>query len=153
MKDSNCVSVLYDGYFNSNFVFNIRALDKQKRIFVFRASKVVYSNKLGIDVEYTEIIRERNEFEQLLEEYSIKYIVQETEDLLGTEANKRLRQWVRGEKFKCVGTFPLYGEALGQRGDLKVFEYLDYKKKPIGEIVLDMPSLGRDIVVDIGASR
>ena len=35
-------------------------------------------------------------------------------------------------------------------GQFCVYKYLDYKPKPLGVIELDMPMLGKKIIVDVG---
>ncbi|MDY6836581.1 MAG: glycosyltransferase family 39 protein [Thermodesulfobacteriota bacterium] len=149
VKDLDCVSVLYDGYFSANFVFHMRARDKDRRVFVFRSSKVVYSTKWLLHFDYNELITEESEFFELLDRYSIKYIVQEEKDFLGTPAIERLRQWVQKEGFTVVEEHSIDCRALSSFGSLVVYEYLDYEAKPIRRIDLDMPVLGRQLSVEV----
>jgi 4-amino-4-deoxy-L-arabinose transferase-like glycosyltransferase len=149
LRDRQCVSVLYDGYFNSNFIFNMRARDRERRVFVFRASKLVFSTRMIVDLGYRDLIKHPEAFYDALNRNAIKYIVEESKDSLKTAANVRLRQWVQGEKFKLVDEYPLTGHGLGSLGKLLVYEYLDYKPKAIREIELDMPMLGRKMKVKI----
>ncbi len=149
VKDLDCVSVLYDGYFDSNFIFHMRARDKDRRVFVFRASKVVFSGKWTLALGYNELIGEVSEFYDILDRYSIKYIVQEERDLVNTPANRRLREWIQEAKFKLVQKYSIPCTGLKGFGNLLVFEYLDYEAKPIRQVELDMPMLGRKIRVRV----
>lgn len=153
INDSDCVSVIYDGYFNGNFIFHMRARDKERRVFVFRASKVIFSTKMLLKLGYNELVDEPSKFYDLLGSYSIKYIVQEEKDSINTLANRRLRQWVQGPKFELVEKYHVSSWALDGFGDLLVYEYLDYEKKPITHIDLDMPMMGRKISVDLRKKR
>jgi hypothetical protein len=148
-RDLDCVSVLYDGYFNSNFIFHMRARDKDRRIFVFRASKVIYSTMLNAELGYNELIHEISDFYDILNGYSIKYVIQEQKNLLNTQANKRLRQWIQGPEFKLVGRYPTTTRGSGGPGNLLIYEYLNYEAKGISQIDLDMPVLGRKISVKL----
>jgi hypothetical protein len=145
MKDPDCVSVLYDGYFNGNFIFQIRMRDRDRRIFVFRASKVIFSTKFHAQLGYNELIRGVSEFYDLLNHYSVKYVIQEEKDLLKNPANRRLRQWIEGPKFRLVQEYPIQCLDLPGFGRLLVYEYLDYEARPITSVELDMPVLGRKI--------
>lgn len=149
VRDLDCVSVLYDGYFSGNFVFHMRARDKDRRVFVFRASKVIFSTKWLLHLGYKELITEESEFHELLKRYSIKYIIQEEKDSLRTPANKRLRQWVQNPVFTLVEEHPIHCRAPDSSSNLLVYEYLDYEAKPITRIDLDMPVLGGKMSVGV----
>jgi len=152
-EDRSCVSVLYDGYFDSNFVLNMRVEDPVRRVFVFRASKVVFSTKMIPALGYRELIAEEKEFYDLLEQYGIKYVVQEEKDSMNTPANKRLRSWMQEPAFRLARTYRLLTRGFGSGSDdrLLVYEYLGYSGEPIDAIELDMPMLGRKIRVQIGS--
>jgi hypothetical protein len=149
VRDPDCVSVLYDGYFNGNFIFHMRARDKERRIFVFRASKVIFSTKMGTKYGYNELVRKASEFHDMMNRYSIKYIVQEEKDLMRTPANRRLREWIQGPEFRLAKKYSITCKGLNGFGDLLVYEYLDYQAKSIREIDLDMPVMGRRITVTL----
>jgi hypothetical protein len=149
VRDQDCVSVLYDGYFNSNFVFHMRARDKNRRVFVFRASKVIYSTKWLLSLGYNELINEPAKFHELLNRYSIKYIVQEEKDRINTPANRRLRQWIQRPEVRLVQKYPVSSKGFNGPGNLLVYEYLNYEAKPIQQVDLDMPVLGGRISVNV----
>jgi hypothetical protein len=153
VSDQDCVSVLYDGYFNSNFVFHMRARDKSRRVFVFRANKVIYSTRWLLSLGYNELINETEQFDKLLKRYSIKYIVQEEKDWTNTSANRRLRQWIRRPEFKLVQQFSVSSIGFNGPRSLLVYEYLDYEPNPIRQVVLDMPVMGREIIVRLQADK
>lgn len=150
VSDADCVSVLYDGYFNGNFIFHVRVHDTDRRLFVFRASKVIFSTKMLVELGYDELVDDASQFRDILDRYSIKYVVQEEKDSLNTPANRRLRQWVQGSEFKLLMKYPIQSRGLnGAIGSLLVYEYLNYKKGAIKQIDLDMPIMGRKISVKI----
>lgn len=150
LSDPDCVSVLYDGYFNSNFVFHMRALDVNREKFVFRASKLIYTSKLQLDLGYSDLVHEVSDFYRLLRSYSIKYIVQEEVDSIGTPANKRIREWLKDCKFRVASEMPLECYDSGGCNNLIIYEFLDYEPRSMGRVELEMPSLGRKILVDVG---
>jgi hypothetical protein len=147
VADAECVSVLYDGYFNGIFVFHVRARDTERRIFAFRASKVVFSTKMYVEQGYNELINDVEEFCDVLNRYSVKYVIQEEKDYLGTPANKRLRRWVQDPRFRLVRKYPVAYTGFDGSGDLVVYEFMDYVPAPIVEIEIDMPVMGRRITV------
>ncbi|MHA2427039.1 MAG: ArnT family glycosyltransferase [Candidatus Hermodarchaeia archaeon] len=147
--DADCISVLYDGYFNGNFIFHMRRRDQDKRIFVFRASKVIFSTKMLPKLGYYQLINGPSEFQGVLNCYGIKYIIQEERDLLATPGNRRLREWVKRPEFRLVQKFTVSSNELDVIRNFLVYEYLGYTKKPIRRINLDMPMLGRKISVDV----
>lgn len=147
--DSHCVSVLYDGYFNSNFILHMRMRDKDRRVFVFRASKVIFSTGFLVELRYRDLIKTASELYELLNRYSVKYVIQEEKDSINTPANRRLRKWVQGPKFRLVRQFPIPTRRMEGCGNLLAYEYLDYEEKPIGQVELDMPTMGRKIRVSL----
>ena len=150
VRDGDCRAVLYDGHHNGNFIFHVRMADSQRRVFVFRASKVVYTTNFLVSLGYEELVQTRAAFHDLLKKYSIKYIVQEEADLLRTPANEQLRKWIEGEEFELVETFPISARLVKGFGRLMVYKYLDHSSEPIEEVVLHMPTLGRKMRVKIG---
>jgi hypothetical protein len=148
-RDQHCVSVLYDGYFDEDFIFHMRALDKDRRVFVFRASKLVFSTMMIVELAYNELITQPSEFLGVLDRYSIKYLVQEERDLMNTPANRRLRQWIKRPEFRLVKKYSITSRKLQGFGSLLVYEYLDYEEKPITQVDLDMPIMGRKISVKL----
>jgi hypothetical protein len=149
VSDPDCVSVLYDGYFNSNFAFHMRSEDKERHIFVFRASKLVFSTKWLLELGYYDLIKDFPTFHDTLNRYSVKYIVQEQRDSIRTPGNRRLRQWVQRPEFKLVQEYPVHFQGLDPFGNLLVYEYLNYEKKAVEQVDLDMPTLGRRISVRV----
>ena len=148
-SDLDCVSVLYDGLYNGNFIFHMRMRDKDRRVFVFRASKVVFSTAFHLELGYNQLVKEAPEFYDVLERYAIKYVVQEERDSLKTPANKSLRQWMQGPEFKLVRECRIRCRGLDGFGNLLVYEYLDYEAKPLRQIDLDMPVMERKISVKL----
>jgi hypothetical protein len=149
VKDKAFISVLYDGYFNSNFVFSMRVNDPERKIFVFRASKTVFSTRMIPELGYRELVGKEEMFHDVLKQYSVKYIVQEKTDSLSTPANKKLRHWIQGKDFKLVKAFPMETEGYKNNGQLLIYEYLRHQSTPMDTIELDMPMLGRKITVKI----
>lgn len=147
VQDRECVSVFYDGYFDEAFIFHMRARDKDRRVFVFRASKLVFSTMMIVELAYNELITQPSEFLAVLDRYSIKYLVQEERDLMNTRANKRLRQWIQRPEFRLLQQHPVVEKEMNGFGNLLIFEYLGYKAKPMTQVELDMPIMGRKISV------
>lgn len=147
VEDRECMSVFYDGYFDEAFIFHMRARDKDRRVFVFRASKLVFSTMMIVDLAYNELITRPSEFLSVLDRYSIKYLVQEERDLMNTRANKRLREWIKRPEFRLLQQHPVVERGMNGFGNLLVFEYLGYKAKPMTEVELDMPIMGRKMRV------
>ena len=147
VRDRECVSVFYDGYFDEAFIFHMRARDKDRRVFVFRASKLVFSTMMIVDLAYNELIKQPSEFLAVLDRYSIKYLVQEERDLMNTRANKRLREWIQRPEFRLLREYPVVEKGMNGFGNLLVFEYLGYEAKPMTQVELDMPIMGRKISV------
>jgi 4-amino-4-deoxy-L-arabinose transferase-like glycosyltransferase len=150
VNDQDCVAVLYDGYYNERFIYEMRVRDEDRRVFVFRASKVVFSTKILVDVGYNELVKDYSAFLDLLRRYAIKYVVQEERSLVNTPANRNIREWVQRPEFRLTGQYSIPHSGLSGFGKLLVYEYLDYTGGEIREIELDMPVLGRKIKVSVG---
>lgn len=83
----------------------------------------------------------------------LSYIVQEEKDSVETAANARWRLWVQDDTFKVVKRYSSKSMGLRGIGDLLVYEYVDYKVKPLTRVELDMPMPGRRLTVDIPAQE
>jgi hypothetical protein len=148
VADRDCVAVLYDGYFDAQFVFNMRAMDAERRIYVFRASKIIFTTKQFAKWGYKELVRDESAFEEILRRYSVKYVIQEERDILNTPANRELRKWVNEKNFLLASIDKLDFIGFGNSEDLLVYKYRKYVKKPIGLIEIEIPTIGKKITVD-----
>ena len=104
---------------------------------------------MALKYGYNELIKEVSEFYDILNRYSIKYIVQEERDSMNTPANRRLRQWIQGPEFKLIQKYSIACRGFNGFGNLLVYEYLDYQPKSIRQIDLDIPVMGRRITVKV----
>jgi hypothetical protein len=74
-------------------------------------------------------------------------------DSMKTRANRRIREWLKDPKFKIITRIPLVCEDFSGCNNLLVYEFLDYEPHSIRQIELEMPSLGRKILVDVGKQK
>lgn len=81
VADRTSVAVFYGGYFNGKFIFHMRAEDGDRRVFAFRASKLLFLIKWLLSEGYKELQGDVSEFLGVLDRYSIKHIVQEAKKL------------------------------------------------------------------------
>lgn len=148
LEDLSCHAVLYDGQFNGNFIFLMRARDKERRVFIFRGSKIIYS-AIFWKAEYSDYITTESEFYEALKRYGIKFVIVEEKDILRTPGSKRLRQWTKGNRFRPVHDFKMRPNVYAFNS-LIVHEYLDFSPITAKEIQIEMPRISNRITLQLG---
>lgn len=143
-------AVLYDGQFNGNFIFQMRAQDENRRIFVFTGNKVIYSI-IYWSGDYSEYVKKEDDFYELLDQYGIKFVVLEEAFPRATPAARRIREWTKGNRFKLVREVDMVPDVY-TFNRLRIYEYLDYAPRALKRIEIEMPRMGSRITVDLGGA-
>jgi hypothetical protein len=101
---------LFDRYMNGNFIYQIRRHDPERRIWVLRADKILYSSLIEARNDYRELVSNEQELLQTLDEYSPEFIILEEPQLgLPLPMAIKLRDTIHNhpEQFKLAASFPI----------------------------------------------
>ena len=143
--------VLFDGYLNANFIFFIRQYDVDRKVVVFRGSKMLYATNIYPEYGISYNAIHQQDIIKIIEDYGIKYIVVEDKIIQDIKIKRVLRSLLKDRsKFKLVNTVNIDSN-IAKYKDMKllIYEYKKNVKRVKSNIELKMHTLGgKDINID-----
>lgn len=141
---------LFDGGLNGDFIYQMRRHDPERRLWVLRGDKILYSILLDPGTRYKETLRTEQAMLEAIAYYAPEYIVVEKPPTLsfGTPAGERLRTLLRERpnQFRLSLTVPiLTNRAEVGTSFLYVYRSLLENKHPPKKVRLDVPMLREKI--------
>lgn len=140
--------VLFDGDLEGNYIFFMRALDPQRRFVVLR--KALYATRVMPQFGSVELVHSKEDIENILGEYGIKYVAVESNAPLRFNAQKVLRDMLATSQFQLVRSIPIESNLPEWKSrSLLLYENLEAKPRTARELRLTMLSMSHDIVVPL----
>jgi dolichyl-phosphate-mannose-protein mannosyltransferase len=145
-KLSSSGVILYDAPLPGNFIFFLRANDPGRHFLVLR--KALYVTRLKLSGGSEELVHTREEIEQLISHYGVRFLVVSSGDSLKFESQKMLRDLLQGPQFRQVGQFHVTGDDSPEPNiDLLVYENTAWSPPSEKFLRVRMLTLNHDIVV------
>jgi len=135
--------VLYVGTFNGNFIFNMRRLDRGRRVVVLRDSKMLFSMagtpRHGLMLHAAQ----RQEILELLRDYGVRYLLVEDpapENSIVADVRQEVRALAESELFAQRADYPMSAVPSHLSRRLLLYEFLDAgpARKPVLTIPMQM---------------
>jgi len=140
--------VLFDGDLEGNYIFFMRALDPQRRFIVLR--KALYATRVMPQFGSVELAHSKENIEDILGEFGIKYVAVESNEPLHFNSQKILRELLATQQFKLVRSIPIESNLPEwQARSLLLYENLQVKPRTARQLRLTMLSMSHDIVISL----
>lgn len=144
-------SVLFDGYWDGDFVFFSRESDPKRRP-ILRGSKVLYNFASFKWIDFESYVESEKDILALFERYGVRYVVVEDYDEFRTSAGTLLRQLLATERFRKIAEVPLSTRNVRLKAtSLRVYEYVDARPAGARSIEIRLPGLRRTVSAPLGA--
>jgi hypothetical protein len=131
-----------------NHIFFMRALDPQRRFIVLR--KALYATKVMPQFGSVELAHSKENIEDILGEFGIKYVAVESNGPLHFNSQKILRDLLATPQFKLVRSIPIESNLPEwQARSLLLYENLQVKPRTARQLRLTMLSMSHDIVIPL----
>jgi hypothetical protein len=129
---------LFDRYMNGNFIYQVRRHDPDRRLWVLRADKLLYSTLIDPENAYREFVEDEAGLLRTLDEYGPEFIIVEKPQLgphLPMAARLRFALQDHPERFQLTASFPIRSNIpTFFQGKIQVYRdttVIDGGKKPI----------------------
>lgn len=140
--------ILFDGELPGNFIFFIRANDPNRSFLVLR--KTLYATQLKRSGGAVEMVHSREEVEQAIRDYGVRYVVVTEGGPLIFPSQRFLRDVVRDPSFRQLDRFSIEGTDLRSPGlRLVVYENTGWAPPKAKFLTIKMLTLDHDIVVPL----
>jgi Dolichyl-phosphate-mannose-protein mannosyltransferase len=151
-EESKSGVVLFDGDLAGNFIFFMRAYDPSRRFIVLR--KALYAYRIKQRGGAVELVHSREELNDLVRRYGIRFIVISDNSPTQFEAQRLLREFVRSDQFLQLGRFPVQDSDFPRRNaGLLLYENVRWAPPTERFLRIKMLTLNHDIVVPLDEFR
>jgi hypothetical protein len=137
--------ILYDAPLPGNFIFFVRANDPDRRFLVLR--KLLYATRLKLGGGSVELVHSREQIEDQVRVYGVRYIVVSDGTPLNFESQRILRDLLKDPRFRLAGTFHIDGNELRSNINLLLYENVAWAPPTEKLLRIKMLTIDHDIVV------
>jgi 4-amino-4-deoxy-L-arabinose transferase-like glycosyltransferase len=144
---------LFDNYLNGDFIYQMRRLDPERRLWVLRGDKVFYGVQSDPHVAYVEWVRGEADVLKLVTRYDPELLVVEQPQIRDVlPAAETLRRTLRehGERFRLEKVIPIESNVRKYVGkELYVYRNLERNPDRDRDLKVEMLGLGTSIQTEM----
>jgi hypothetical protein len=144
--------VLFDGNLSANFIFHLRASDPGRHWLVMR--KALYIVLEGKEFGGRELITNRDELQELIRNYGLKYFVVEERGPFDFDIQRILREELQSPQFTLLDAIPIESNVPTWQGQrLLLYKNNHPTQRTMKDLRLEMMGMGKVIVVSLDDLR
>jgi 4-amino-4-deoxy-L-arabinose transferase-like glycosyltransferase len=137
--------VMYSGFRDGHFIFNVRVLDTARRYTIVRTTKLfaLYAVRPSLGVKQTDLDAEG--MKRRLQELGIAYVVAERDFLIDLKAMRTFQDMLESHYFEELVRIPVstnYPSAGGDT-DVHIYRMRDPVSKNPAPLVIDLPAINQ----------
>lgn len=138
-------NVLFSGYRDGSFIFNIRSLEDRPDIGIIRADKLLL--KLAVNRERGVIQKDLSEHEliQQINKLGVHYVVAQSGFWTDLEAMQRFEKLLASQQFQKVAQFETLANFNAQDKQLVIYKNMGPVSSEKNNIEIELPMIGRTI--------
>lgn len=148
LEHSGSPTVFFDGYNNGYFTYFMRAKDPERSMYVLRGDKLITSSSIAPYNKMAVHANTSDDIKKILDDYSVEYVVVESENRIGPKSHDILRELLKTGSFDLEKRIPIKtNRAVLSNQDLLIYRYRERKQPTADFIVLHLPVVGKTIRV------
>jgi len=140
-------SVLFSGYRDGSFVFNMRARDDRPDLSVVRADKLLLSVAVRRELGVKEKELSERDLANRINELGIHYVVAQPHFWTDLEAMRRFERVLASPQFKIVARIPTPSNYDAHEKELVIYQNLGKVGSGHTQLELDLPIIGRSLKI------
>ncbi|MGA9994454.1 MAG: glycosyltransferase family 39 protein [Pyrinomonadaceae bacterium] len=144
---------LFQGHLNGNFVYQVHRHDADRKLWVLRTDKLLFSVLVNAGVEYKQFTENDEEMLATIYKYDPEFIlIEETQGAETIPAENHVREVINNhpERFRLEKTFPIESTDTGFfSGQIKVFRNIFRNTNPDRHLNLEILMLRRSLQTDV----
>ncbi len=138
-------TILFSGFRDGNFIFDLRAREDRRDLSVLRADKLLLKWGVRRELGVEEMGYSEDEIADLLNRYGVHYVVAQPGFWTDLAEMRRLQAVLRSRRFEEVAHVELTGNVPHPDRELVIYRNLGPVAPPGAAIQLDLPIIGRSI--------
>jgi len=153
-QPTNKVFYQGSGIGQGNFIYQIRRLDKDRRMVVYRGSKILVSYAMHAHRSLVEHVKNKEDIQFLFDDYGLEYFVIEEPINVRQhgkiKAFKLLRDVLKSKEYSLVKTVQLKKEKSGAKGEfISIYKSNNATSLNRDVIHMRLPIIGTEITVPL----
>jgi 4-amino-4-deoxy-L-arabinose transferase-like glycosyltransferase len=138
-------TILFSGYRDGSFVFNMRAREDRRDLGVLRADKILLRVKQRRELGVTELGLTEADILKRIEETGVSYVVNQPNFWDDLEAMRRLQRVLSGNQFCKVATLPVTANTGYQDHMLEIYRKVGVVSERTVPLRVELPIIGTTI--------
>jgi 4-amino-4-deoxy-L-arabinose transferase-like glycosyltransferase len=146
--------VLFSGYRDGPFIFDLRAGGKRPDLSVLRADKLLIRVAERRERGYVELPVTEEQTSEMLNRYGVTYIVDQPNFWDDLKNMQQLQRVLHGPQFRLVATIPVSSNQFHVDRQLEIYENLGPVNRNGGQrIRMDLPLVGASVEGTLGQTK
>lgn len=137
--------VLFSGYRDGSFIFNLRTREDRKDLAVLRADKILLRIAVRRSLGVEEKLYSEEQIAELINQYGVHYVVAQTDFWTDLAPMARLQNVLHSGRFKPVARIPVHRNVPAEDNELVVYMNLGPVVDGPKRLRLDLPIIGRTV--------
>ncbi len=142
--------ILFSGKRDGSFVFNLRTLDPQRRLFTIRSDKLLLNVAVRRELGVNEKPFTEEEISQMLDNYGISYVVAQSDFWTDLPVMSRLQTVLRSDQFAELARIPVVSNVPTEDKEVRIYRNL-HPIRAGRTLRLDLPMIGTSVEGITGA--
>jgi 4-amino-4-deoxy-L-arabinose transferase-like glycosyltransferase len=138
-------TILFSGYRDGSFIFDLRARADRHDLRVLRADKLLLKFAVRRELGVEEKTYSEDEIADLMNRYGVRYVVAQSDFWTDLTEMRRLQAVLRSSRFEAVARVPVTGNVPHPERELVIYRNRGPVAPPGAAIQLDLPIIGRSI--------
>jgi hypothetical protein len=137
--------VLFSGYRDGSFIFNLRARKDRQDIYTVRADKLLLRIAVKRELGVKEISHSEEEIGSMLNTLGVSYVVAQTDFWTDLEVMNRLQHRLRSPQFQEVARIPVKSNVPTSDHELVIYKNLGPFPERQRQITIDLPMIRQQV--------
>ncbi len=145
--------VLFSGYRDGAFIFNLRSIEARRDLSVLRSDKLLLKIKIRRELGVEEADFSREEIADLINRHGVHYVVAQPDFWTDLDQMAKFQEVLDSPQFEKVARFPMTANYPNLDKEYVVYRNLgDVAQGPI-PVTIRIPMIGRTISSEVGNSQ
>lgn len=142
--------VMFSGYRDGSFVFNMRTHEDRRDLYVIRADKLLLDVAVRRELGVEQKMYSAQEIGEMLDRHGVRYVVAQTDFWTDLEVMARLQDALQTKQFEHAATIAVTANVPVEDKELRIYRNAHPIPPGRPELKLNLPIIGRSLEGRIG---
>lgn len=143
--EPNGATLMFSGYRDGSFIFNLRSIDERRRFRVIRSDKVLLRVAVRREAGVNERSVSPDDLDRLFHDYGIKYVVLEPQFWADLQNMRMFVDYVESPRFRLLHTVEVRSRPQQNDRTLRIYESRMPRASQPKPLTIDLDMVGRSV--------